>query len=461
MKAVGGFHFPLRKQSGNLLLQALLALTVVFAFIPFLTTRMRGRDTDARMYAATRQIETAQTAARIFIRENAAALPYDRTVIAGNTFADTLEPYGLPLGFVPQTALGQTMMLVINKTVDGVSAYLELTGGDISMIQRAELSRRVGFYAAPTANSVLIGIPLDAVYSDVVRRNENDIQNSAFLTDLEMGGFVLDHVGRINARRGDFETGQIGTLAITGTENGRKQRNQIRNMATTKTVFQTRTGESALSLTRGTLAADSASVRTIASVGDAGNIAVGDASVYDFQMTAGRTGFSGPAKWDIRGNVISERINFSVERLDVNSYINASRGQDVYIDENELEYNTRSGMEVGIIAASNITLRDQTSNALSTGGTGDVVIDIRPAGTSMLPDALVAQINNDDFAILSKPGDDAAETTQCRAIISALGKTYNQKSISQYIICQYVYWMRIEQRINIKQCLMAGRSNCV
>lgn len=456
---VGGDTFFVRQSSGNLLLQALLALTVVFAFIPFLTGRFSGRDSDARMYAATRQVETAQTAARIFIRENAALLPYDTTVVAGNNFADTLEAYGLPLGFVPRTALGQDIALIITKSADDVSAHLELTGGNLTELQRAELARRIGFYATYADASVLVGIPLSATYSDVVRRNEPDINNSAFLTDLDMGDFSLRNASRIIAQRGDFETGQFGTLAVTGSENGRKERNQIKKLTANKTVFQTRTGESALSLTRGTLTVDSANVRTIASFGDTGNMTAGDASVYDFNMTAGRTNFSGPAKWDVRGNVVTEKINFSVERLDVDAYITTTRGQDVYITD-DLESSTRSGIDVGILYASNITLRDQTSSALSNGGAGPVVLDIRPAEVSVLPDALVADVNNDAFQIIANPTADTNATVDCKSVIGALKKRYNRQSLSQYLICQYVYWARLERRIDIKQCMISGNGNC-
>ena len=116
-------------------------------FIPFFAIKILGRENDARMYATTQKIDNATTAARIFIRENATKLPYDETVIAGNSFADILEPYGLPLGFVPKTALGQDVVLVINKTPNEVSAYVELSGGNLDKMTRTELIRSVGCYA--------------------------------------------------------------------------------------------------------------------------------------------------------------------------------------------------------------------------------------------------------------------------------------------------------------------------
>jgi len=451
----------LQQQRGNFLMQALLALGVIFAFMPFVARQLAGRDTDARMYSATRQVDVAQTAAQIFIRENANNLPYDTTVVAGNDFADLLEPYGLPLGFVPRTALGQDIALVINKTPVSVSAYLELTGGNLSALDIAELARRIGFYAAPTDDGVNVGIELADVYSDIVRRNEPNLENSGFLTDLDMGGFVLDNVGNLFGVRGTFDSAQFNTLTVTGIESGRKAQNKIGTMIASKAVFQNKTGESALTLTRGTLRANSVNGRTLSLYGDTGNLTVNTATAYDLAMTAGRTSFSGPEKWNIRGNLVSDHINFSVERLDVSAYISATRGQDVFIDADTLDYSTKSGIEVGTIYTSNITVRDQTSSALNDGLSGAVILDVRPGGTTMLPDALVTDVNNEDFVIIADVVSDDDKTIACKKIIDEFDGVYNKQSLSQYLICQYVYWQRLEKRIDIKQCLMAGRSDCI
>ena len=450
------------RQNGNFLLQALLALALIFSFIPFFAGRLASRDLDSQMYAATQKVEVAQTAAQIFVRENANDLPYNTTKVSGNTFSDLLESYGLPLGFVPRTALGQDISLVINKTPLAVTAYLELSGGDLSPLQLAELARRIGFYASVSGDIITVGLALDAVYSDVVRRNESDLNNSAFLTDLDMGGYTFDNGGEIFARRGEFETAQIGTLSVFGVENGRNTRNNIESMAANLAVFQSSLGESALSLTRGALHVNNISVRTLSQFGDTGNFTSNAASAYDFAMTAGRTSFYGPLDWTVGGDVISENINFSVERLDIDSYIDASRGQDVYIDPDELEVSSRTGIEAGTVIASNITMRDQTSDALNSGETGLVILDIRPSGTSVLPDVLLDGINNDAFEILAEPTSDSDKTESCRDVIAQLDNRvrYNAKSLSQYLVCQYIYWQRLEQRIDIKQCLLEGGTNC-
>ena len=451
----------MQNSRGNFLLQALLALTLLFAFIPFVAIKLLGRENDALMYSTTRQIDNATIAARIYIRENAHNLPYERTILSGNSFSDTLEPYGLPLGFVPKTALGQDISLIIDKDTETVSAYLELKGGNLNGLKRAELVRRVGFYAMDAGEDmVYVGIALDNMYSDIVRRNEVNVDAGEFLVDLDMGEFSLTGGGRVSARRGEFDGAEIGVLTINGLESGRKTRNNISIMTSDKTIFQSQTGESALSLTRGSLIVGSVDGKTISAYGDTGNITTNSASVYNFSMTAGRTGFNGPPKWNIRGNVVTSKISFSLERLDINSFINASRGQDVYIDSDTLDYSSNSGIDTNVIYASNITLRDQTSDALSRGGTGAVVLDIRPAGTSLLPDAYVATIDNGVFSILARPADSGTNMVDCKSIISSLQGVYNQHSLAQYIICQYVYWQRIEKRINIKQCLLAGKSGC-
>lgn len=447
-------------QSGNFLLQALLALTCIFAFMPFVATRLATRDTATQMYASTRQIDIAHTAARIFVRENANALAYNQTVFSGNNFVDTLEPYGLPLGFIPRTAMGQNISLVVDKDATNISAYLKMTGGDMSGVQLAEMARRIGFYASVDNGDLIVGIALDDAYSDVVRRNDIDLDSGAFLADLNMGGYSLENIGGIIMRRGEFETGEFTTLSLVGTENGRKVKNAIKTINTDKSVFQSADGTSALSLTRGSLSVASVDARTVAAFGDTGNFTARSAATYDFAMTAGRTSFTGPNEWNVHGNVVSDKINFSVERLEISSFLNASRGQDVYINTDTLEYSANSGIQVGSIATSNITMRDQTSDALSQGQTGAVILDIRPAGTSILPDILVNGIDNAAFAIIASPSRDSADTIDCRSVISSTDSSYNAKSLAQYVVCQYMYWVRLEQRIDIKQCLLDGKSDC-
>ena len=327
-------------------------------------------------------------------------------------------------------------------------------------MQIAELAHRIGFYAEINSKDIYVHIPIDVMYSDIVNKKETN-ENVGFLSELDMNDNSIDKINILFARNGDFETAQFGTLTLYGMESGSKDKNKISDLFANKTIFQSADGGAALALNRGDLNVGDVSLRTIAKYGNAGAFESNVASVYDFSMTEGRTSFSGPSDWLVRGSLRSDNFSFTVERLDVGAYIDASRGQDVYVDPTSLEYNTKSGIDVKTIYASNITLRDQTSYGLLNGQSGAVLIDIRPAGTSLIPDAYVDTVNNDSFEIIADPKDTEGKTVSCKEIIESLNGNYNSKSLAQNIICQYVFWQRLETRIDIKQCLMNGRNDCM
>ena len=433
--------------------------------MPFFMRKMAMRDVGAQMYATTHQLETVKNAARLYVLENFDSFPYDTTILSGPTLSDLLEPYGLPLGFIAKTTFGQDISVAIIKNETDVFAVVRASGGDMSKIQRAELARRIGFYASynPTSNSdvIEIGVPLGEVYSDIVRRNERNSDLSEFLTDLDMGNFNFFNSENVFARRANFDTGVFDKLSVFGTETGRNIRNKILQINADKTVFQNESGKSSLSVVRGTLNADNVFAKTVSKFGDTGNIEVVNGSVDALNMSEGRTGFYGPEKWDVRGNTITSRISFSTERLDVSSFINLTRGQDVYIDEDDLSYNTASGIDTAYLYSSNITLRDQTSGGLQRGASGATILDIRPAGTSILPDVLLDSINNNAFSIIAYPKKDSSDVKTCKSIIEDYGNTYNQKSLAQYIVCQYVFWQRLETRIDAATCIKEGNSGCI
>ncbi len=451
----------MRTQQGNFLLQALLAISLMFVFVPVLTNRMIANDIDAKMYSSVHQIDVAGTAARIFIRENVDTLPYGKTIISGNDFADTLEPYGLPLGYIPQTAFGQNIYLVVDKDDTGVGGTLMIDGGKLTGMQIAEMVRRIGFYAERTTSGLMVGVPLNTLYQDVVRRNESDVLNSAFLTDLDMNNFSIENINNVIGHNLVAETAAFDTLNIFGNETERNSKNKIQKLSAGKTIFQSKSGGSALALTRGSLKANNVFGKTVSRYGSTGNFESNSASVDSFDITAGYTGFTGPIKWDVRGSMETDYVALAVERLEVGSYLNVSSGQDAYINDDNITYNATSGITVDNMVASHITLRDQTSRALDSGQTGAAIIDIRPAGTTVLPDVQVDGINNDAFAILKNPKRDDDATMDCKTVVNAVGETYNSASLAQHILCEYLFWMRLEQRINAKQCLMAGGSDCI
>lgn len=450
----------MQKQGGNFLLQALLALTLVFAFMSFFATKISSRDVAAQMYGASEQIETAYGAARIYLREEKDNLPYKKQELSKDKFVDVLENYGLPLGFIPQTKFNQNISLIIDKNEDGLYGFINVTSGNLSRVQLAELARRIGFYAKINGNNIEVDIPLDTIYSDVVSKKETD-ENIGFLSELDMNDNSIDKIGVLFARNGEFESAQFNTLSLYGVEEGRKNKNKISDLYANRTVFQNADGGAALSVSRGEINAVSASLRTISRFGTTGGFESNVASVYDFSMSEGRTGFDGPSNWMVRGNVQADNFSFNVDRLDIGSYLDASRGQDVYIDPDSLSYSAKNGIDVKNIYAANISLRDQTSYGLLNGQSGALLVDIRPAGTSLLPDVYIDTINNDSFEIISDAKDVSGNTVSCKDIISQMNVTYNSKSLAQNIICQYVFWQRLESRIDIKQCLKSGQSDCM
>ena len=450
----------LKNQKGNFLLQALLALTLVFAFMPFFANKLSLREKYAKMHAATEQIETAYNAARIYLYEEKENLPYKKQELADNNFVDVLESYGLPLGFVPNTSLKQKISLIIDKNPDGIISYIKVNDGDLSKMQMAELARRIGFYAKIQGSDINVYIPVDTMYSDIVAKKETD-ENVGFLSDLDMSNNSIDKIGVLFARNGVFETAQFNMLSLYGMESGRDKRNKISDLYANRTVFQGQDGESALSLVKGEINVNDISLRTISKFGSAGGFESNVASVYDFSMTAGNTSFIGPSDWVVHGSLRADNFTFTTDRLDIGSYVDASRGQDVYIDSDNLQYSTKMGIDVKNIYASNITLRDQTSYGLLDGQSGTLLIDIRPAGTSVLPDVYVDTINNDSFKIIADAKDNDGRMISCKDIISELNGVYNSKSLAQNIICQYVFWQRLESRIDIKQCLLSGKNDCL
>lgn len=448
-------------QRGSFLLQALLALTLVFAFIPFFASKIASRDAATQMYAATEQVETAYAAARSYVRENKDVFPYKKTELSGVKFLNTLGPYGLPMGFIPITSLRQQLSLVVDKNDKGLISYIKIVGGKLSKMQVAELARRIGFYAEMKNNDTIhVYIPIDTMYSDIVAKKETD-ENVGFLSELDMNYNSIEKINLLFARNGHFETGQYGILSLYGVESSGRQKNKIEDLFADKTVFRAADGGAALSISHGDLHVGDISLRTISKFGSASSFESNVAAVYDFSMAEGRTSFVGPSDWLVRGSVRADNFNFTVEQLSIGAYIDASRGQDVYIDPSSLEYNTKSGIDVQIISAANITLRDQTSYGLLNGQTGAVLVDIRPAGTSLLPDVYVDNIDNNAFEIIVSPDDTTGKNVNCKDIIDSLDGNYNSKSLAQNIICQYVFWQRLENRIDIKQCLMNGRDDCM
>ncbi len=456
--------------------------------MPNIARKLAEQRSGAEMSGATTQIETASVAAKIYMRENFLSEPIGVTTLSGDDFTDKLELFGLPLGFVPRTPFNQNIDLVILKNdSEDFEAFLRIYGGNLSNIQTRELLARIGFWGGtssektiksdfggwkidtskykyePDKNSIYIRIPVNEDFSELVKKHSKKPEKDEFLGDLDMNKFDINDTGAINTGSVVSDSASVNTLTLTSIEDGRKQKNKIDTLSVQKAVFESTELDDSFSVTKGTLNADSVYSKTISEFGITGNLTSDIISVYDFSMSAGHTGFYGPDKWNIDGNLILENVTIDTPNVVIYSFLNAARGEDVFIDDTGLNYTTKTGIDSDLISATHITLRDQISSSLAQGGTGPTIIDIRPAGTSVLPDILLKGIDNGTIKIISKPLEDTSDTVDCKSIINSLGVdniTYNKESFSQNIICQYVYWQRLEKRINTKQCLIDGKSNC-
>lgn len=454
--------------------------------MPFMAQKLSVRKSNSDMAVIARQTGSVVRAAREFVRANKDDFVYGQQNISGDDFSDLLEPFGLPLGFIPQTNAGQKISLITSKTESDFLAIVILRGGNLSETKRHELMARIGPDAAeadndgmlrgvggwdksisdfgikPETNSIYILIPTDDDFSELVRRNSSDISKNKFNTNLNMGNFSIKNMMALSAKNAQIETANFGTLAVSGSSDDRRFKNKIESLTADKAVFQTTDGANALNIARGNLSAKILSTQSLFKYGSAGYVSADEISINSLSMSVGRTGFIGMYDWDIHDDVILNNLSIDTEHIEINGFINASRGQDVFIDEDELTYSTKSGIETETLNSTFITLRDQTSSALLSGSTGDVLLDIRPSGVSMFPDILSDNINNDDFVILRNPGEDDDVVVTCKNVISSLSSApyYNAKSVSQNIVCQFVFWQRLERRINIKQCLINGGTSC-
>ncbi|MCL2748866.1 MAG: shufflon system plasmid conjugative transfer pilus tip adhesin PilV [Alphaproteobacteria bacterium] len=486
MVSVGGV--VLSEQSrGNFLLQALLAIALVMAFMPMLAQKLATRKSDLGLSVSAQHINNAARAARVFVRFNKDNIKYGVSSLNGEALSDLLEPFGLPLGFVPQTAQGQKISMIASKNDNGEAlVLLVIRGGNLSPQKRRELMARIGpdaadsgkdgilhgiggweknlkdFKIKPDKEAFYVLIPSDDDFSELIRRNANDPERNRFHTDLDMGGYTIKNISSFSAKNAEVDFADFGTLAISGSSTDRRFKNKIELLSVSKAVFQSREGSGALNITRGDLRSKLVSTYSIFKYGLPGSIEAESVSLNSLTMAVGRAGFTGSYDWDVGGDVILNNVSLNTEMMEISGFINASRGQDVFIDQNEISYSARSGIETRTISAAYLTLRDQISSALASGDTGAILLDIRPSGVSVLPDILLDSINNDKIDILKNPEGDDSTTVSCKTIITSLPgmPSYEQKSVAQNIVCQYIFWQRLERRINMKQCIEEGRRNC-
>jgi len=468
------------------MLQALFALAIVIAFLPMFAKKLRDRQYGRENAAIAAQIDAAFEAARAFMREEADGFRDGVKVLSGAEFADRLGPYGLPFGFQGATPLGQSISLAAGKNGKNILAVLVVGGGKVAGVRRAEILARIGFWGAVAGedetlvgatggweikelppgmtfyeDDILVRVPEDEEFTELLPRASKNPSRYAFHTDLDMGNHNITGVGGLAANAGDMKTVSASDFVLSGVEADKKNQNNIGMLRAGSVYFSSPDGNP-LTIIKSDLTTKSFAAASIANHGDAPTLTADKTTVRDFNMTAGRTGFTGPPRWTIKTDAFFTNITLSVEKLSISSFLDASRGQDVFLDESGsvVEYSSGSGVRANTIKTDNIIMRDQISSALLAGGFGASMIEIRPSGTSLLPDALISSINNDMLAIPLSAADGSGKNETCRAIIGRLGGRYNSQSLAANIICRFVMYNRIERRIEIKKCLLAGGTNC-
>ena len=212
----------MQKQSGNFLLQALLGLTLVFAFLPFFAGKLASRDMTAKLYSVKELVDTAQTAARIYLTEVKDDLPYPAVYVyseapnSNHNFLSTLTKYGLPLGFNPKTIFNQYIDFVIEKNQDAegqpiIDAYLKIPQENMTKMQLAELTRMIGVYAIRNNSTIKVYVPIkeEAEYQEVVLRQEPENANG-FQVDLDMGFNSISGFSQLTV--GTEDNGGVGDV---------------------------------------------------------------------------------------------------------------------------------------------------------------------------------------------------------------------------------------------------------
>ncbi len=429
----------MNNQRGNFLLQTLLALSLITAFMPFFTNKIISRDKTIKIVALVNQIDSIELASRRYIKENINNFEFKTYLLSGNDFIDIMESYGMPLGFIPKTNFNQDISLLIKKD-DDISAYLKLSGGNLNNLEKSQLKNSISNqYKEKENGDIYITIPIDEEYSDIVNKVEKN--NSFFMSDLNMGEFSIENIKNIiteNIETSSLESNLIKILNI--------DKNSLLNKIQTNiAIFKNKNGKSPLNIIQGTLNIDNLNTVSISKYGDSGNLTARNISAFELSMEPEKTSFSIPLNTYIRGNLISNNINYKINKLIIKSSLSVIN-KPTFEDYKNID--KKYGIDAEIISTSNITLRKQTSSYLKNNSNAEILFDIRPASVSFMKDINIATINN-DFKVIQNNGN-IYSTEHCSSVIKKLNINYNNNSLSQNIICQYIFWRNLEERINIK-----------
>jgi len=461
-------------------------MAVVVAFLPLFVSKMDDRNQVRENIAIAGQVMLAFVPARAYIQDNGDSFANGIRILSGDDFVRALESYGLPLGFVPVTPRGGRMSLVISKADHEMLAVIVVSGLSLSRVRHAEVLARIGFWGViiddgvingatggwfleETPNNVMfnpsdvmVRIPDEDEFSELLFRRAKNPEKNAFHTSLKMDNNNISNISGLTARTGKVINIAANDFMLSGVDIDRRLKQEIGEVRSSRAVFSSHDGNP-LVIQRSDLTTLSLTSGSIGNHGTWPNLDVKTITARDFNMAEGRTSFAGPVSWDVKGRATFANVTLNVERLTLTSFLDASRGQDVFYDPNSGDVSSPSGtgIRAGILRASSIVLRDQISSELLGGGTGYPIIEIRPAGVSVMPDVLITQISNDRIQIPLLASDESGRMETCRTIVGRTNLRYNSNSMASNIVCLFVMYNRIERRLDIKRCLMEGGANCI
>ena len=455
--------------------------------MPFFAKRLASRDMAAQMYAAKQSIETVHNAARLYLYDNKDSLPYGTTVLEGTELIEGagqipgLKSYGLPLGFQPTTSLGQDITFTISKRpaehedddimenmAPLIDAMIEVKPNDnfeIREYQVAELARMIGFFAKPEGESIKIAVPIDVMYTDVVLRKETD-EHIGFLTELDMGEHNIDGVGQLDADKGVFGATSFNKLFVI--EKNKSSVNPeiaINTLSANNFIFESMGEAAALSIVGSELnigvssGSGYADVGTIAKTGTSPQLNASekieskgflqtDSSSKSF--TVGTTDeYIGD--WTIANNLESKNPKFILSGQKIEF------GKSLYGTQNfdSISVAQKSGIKVSnLLKVPKIVFKNQPINKIEPGT--NATIELHLSGLSHLPDVFIIGLNNEHFNIIINPFSKDTAIAKCSMFLEDKIIEYDPQSLTQAIACEYVYWNRLEHRINQKLCVIRG-----
>ncbi len=468
--------------AGDFLFEALLMLTIVIAFMPMMVQKLADRRTLQENVAMQRQVENVYQSTKLFLATEEDSMPEGRTILDKDLLVRVLEPYGLPIGFKPITPLGHPISVIIANNPGGTLVLIDVDASKhrLSGFRRIEIAQRLGFYGAtldedtgllvgatgaweedPTTynlklaeDHIYMKVPSESEISELLsRRKTGSSSQSAMQTTLYMGGHDIQNVAKVEAMTGNFDNVSTKVLRVDGTEESRRT-NTIGRMSFNSVFFQNQDlSGNALDISRQALMANVMSVKDISVHGDPGVLTADLVSVYEYkQADVSPQSFSGPAVWNIRENASFTNFRFyDVDSLEIKSYLHVPRPVETETEDGVVLY----GIETEKLYAGHITVQDQNYQALAERSDESLsVLSIRLASESRLPDVYLTSIDNGKILIPRGVHDQTGATQTCENYMYDLGYTYNKNSLSQYLVCTYAYYIRIQKRLDIMNCLI-------